>query len=79
MSIYNEYDVKSKAMTRFLEIVTTNNKSLGDRLTKRREAIYEKSIRNIQQIGVTEYARQILARNSQQRKVLEEDPRKAQV
>jgi len=60
MSIYTEKDVKVKALTTFLNIVTAHNKSLGERLTRGRETIREKALFHIQQIGVHSYAESVL-------------------
>lgn len=72
MSVYTEYNVKSDAMTKFLSIVTEKNNLLGTKLTKHRDVIYEQVIKDIQQVGITAYARDVLARRSESRKTLEE-------
>lgn len=60
MSVYAEHNVKTKALERFVGIVSANNKSLGEKLSRAQEAIREKALYHIQQIGVHAYAERVL-------------------
>lgn len=70
MSVYTEYNVKDNAVDDFIELISTDNKTLGGKIKKRRARLYSSLIANIQHIGVHEYARQILKQNSECRREL---------
>lgn len=67
VSVYTGHDVKTRAVTIFLTLISNGNKSLGDKLTKHREAIHEKALHHIQQIGIHEYADRVLKDRHSQR------------
>lgn len=71
MSVYTDHDVKSRAFERFLDIIASRNKSLGERLIRGRNAIFSTAIANIQRIGVHAYAETVLGRRSELREELE--------
>lgn len=60
MSIYNEHNVKTKAVTMFLNIISLGNRRLGQRLNDNRDTINSKVLENVQRIGIHDYAEKVL-------------------
>ena len=67
MSVYAEHNVKTKAMSLFLNLIVANNKTLGSLLTEHRDTAYPVAIVHIQRIGIHDYAKLVLKRNSEER------------
>ncbi len=67
MQACNDVGVKAAAVNTFLELVTKGDKQFGARLNKQRGTLGSYIIFNIQQVGIHDYAKEILNKKSGRR------------